>query len=100
MIKDAQKPKRPKSPYTIFVLEQSKMRNIPYKDVMIACKDEWHNMSQGDKDRYSKQYLKEKEEYDLALDKWEKKMIKEGHNDLVRQKTLLSMKPPKVKMDF
>lgn len=45
-------------------------------------------MPESEKQKYTAEAAKAKEQYEKNLEEWEKKMIKEGHLDVVRQKTL------------
>lgn len=83
-------------PYAHYLMEQSHIRNIPMKDLMTSLKDEWAKLSEIEKAKYKNQFLKDKEEYELAMAQWEAKMLKEGKNDLVRVKSMDEPKTSRV----
>lgn len=78
----------------MYAMDQSKMQNIPYKDVLQKCKESWPNLSEAEKKKYTNLYESERIKYEIDLAKWEHKMIKTGNEDLVRISTLLQEGKP------
>ncbi|XP_060521263.1 transcription factor A, mitochondrial-like isoform X2 [Cylas formicarius] len=88
LFRESNKPKKPQTPYNLFLSEKSKMTNKSIKVLMSELKGEWAQLPDREKDKYQFQYLKEKERYEREIAAWEEKMLREGRSDMVRVKTL------------
>ncbi|XP_028132635.1 transcription factor A, mitochondrial [Diabrotica virgifera virgifera] len=86
LLKETHKPKKPQGPYLLYLQEQSKIRNVPLNILIKTVKNDWAQVSDSQKEKYRAQYAKEHEKYEIELENWEKKMISEGHPELVRVK--------------
>ncbi|KAG5875745.1 hypothetical protein JTB14_002048 [Gonioctena quinquepunctata] len=95
--KENKKPKKPMGPYLLYLKEQSEARNIPPRDVMKIMKGEWEKLPEPEKQRYKNHFLKEKAKYEAVMMEWEKKMIEEGHGELVRVKSLSDERPSRIR---
>lgn len=95
-LRENEKPKRPIGAYMLFLLDQAKVhQNKSYPELMKELKNPWANLDPTEKSKYVEAANKAKEQYKEDLEKWEKKMIEEGNEDLVRKSTLFSQTIPK-----
>ncbi|KAJ8916820.1 hypothetical protein NQ315_005827 [Exocentrus adspersus] len=94
--KETHKPKRPVGPYACYLMEQSRVRNMPLKDLLASLKDEWANLPEDQKAKYQNQFKEEKKKYEAAMVEWEAKMIKEGKSDLIRVKSAIESRPSRI----
>lgn len=93
LIKENHKPKKPPGPYLLYLKEQSQIKNIPINILMKSTKDEWSKVPESEKQRFKNDYLKEVAKYEIELNKWEQKMMADGHPELVRAKSKVHEKP-------
>ncbi|RZC27719.1 HMG box domain containing protein [Asbolus verrucosus] len=89
-VREHNKPKRPIGAYMLYILEQSKLQNKKYVQLLSDLKGTWAEMSKEEKSKYIEAAAQAKKQYDEELRVWELKMIKNGNVDLVRYKTLLN----------
>ncbi|XP_072378435.1 transcription factor A, mitochondrial-like [Diabrotica undecimpunctata] len=100
LLKETHKPKRPQGPYLLYLQEQSKIRNVPLNILMKTIKNDWAEVPESQKEKFKAQYAKENEKYELELEKWEKRMISEGHPELVRAKSKVPEERPSRILDL
>lgn len=101
-IKEYNRPRKPASAYNLFMLNTAKQQGQQLGDVMSNSKSKWDALSDQEKEKYYIQYAEKKKKFEEELAEWEAKMIAEGREKLVRNKTLkaftnLKEKSPKVK---
>ncbi|XP_077407371.1 transcription factor A, mitochondrial isoform X2 [Vanacampus margaritifer] len=87
------KPKRPRSPFNIFMSEhfvEAKGANIPAK--MKSLQDDWRNLFSNQKQIYTQLAEDDKIRYKNEMESWEDNMMEIGRQDLLRDKTLSSQK--------
>lgn len=91
--RDNLKPKRSPGPYLLYVMEQVRITNKPFIQVLKDLKGVWAQLPESDKATYIQKAAKAKEAYDKELEAWEKKMIESGNTDIVRVSTLKPLHP-------
>ncbi|EFA08515.1 transcription factor A, mitochondrial [Tribolium castaneum] len=96
-VRENDKPKKPVGPYMLYLMEQAKVSNKKYPQLMKELKGEWAELSPDEKSKYVEAAEKAKKQYEQDLSKWEMKMIEEGNEDLVRQSTLNPTAPSRKK---
>lgn len=85
------KPKRAPSSFLRYVLEQ-KAKQEPianYTQFIKKVSEQWSKLSDAEKKPYQDAFHKETAQYKEKLEKWETKMLKEGHLEVVRNPLLL-----------
>uniref|UniRef100_A0A1L8DHZ4 Putative transcription factor a mitochondrial isoform x2 n=1 Tax=Nyssomyia neivai TaxID=330878 RepID=A0A1L8DHZ4_9DIPT len=97
-LKDLGKPKRPKSAFVYYLLDENKKKphgDVPYMECVTQTAKKWTGLSDKAKEVYFHTSAAEKKKYEEDMAKWEKQMIKQGHLDVVRQEALIDDRPPK-----
>lgn len=64
----------------------SKIRNLPIKDLLSEVGQQWKNLTDSEKAAYEIKAHNAREDYKKQMDVWEKKMLIEGRDELVRKK--------------
>lgn len=95
--RELEKPKKVPTAFLRFVQdERAKIQPTGnYQVFLKQMGEKWNQLSEAMKKPYIDAYQKEQEAYKVTLDTWEKKMLKEGHLDLVRSKLLIEPPTPK-----
>lgn len=91
-IKDSNKPKRPMGAYMYFLQDLAEKHGKKVNELFVVAKQQYYELSEAEKKAYQDKYTQAKIKYDQDLILWEKKMIKEGNDDLVRESTLRELK--------
>jgi len=74
------------NPFVLFLQSKVQRRGAtPLKDYIKVVADEWKNCSIDAKQVFVKQALENSVKYQRKLAEWEKKMVSQGHSDLVRK---------------
>ncbi|XP_055386504.1 uncharacterized protein LOC129615367 [Condylostylus longicornis] len=98
-IKDLGKPKKPASAFLRFLKHERSATpqgpNQTYKEWHKKTVEKWARLSDVEKEPFVKESGKELEAYKKSIAKWEEKMIRLGHIDVVRQESLID--PPDLK---
>lgn len=84
--KDEGKPKAPMGPFAIYVKENFTGSSIV--NAMKELKSGWEQLSPAEKEKYTIQFQRSKQQYAVDLANWENRMIAEGKSHLVRSSTL------------
>ncbi|XP_076275651.1 transcription factor A, mitochondrial-like [Rhynchophorus ferrugineus] len=87
-IKQHNKPKKPASAYSLFLLSYAKEQGLNIAHAMQSGKGKWDALSEQEKEKYYKEYSEKKKMFEEELAVWEAKMIAEGREKLIRGKTL------------
>ncbi|XP_058805307.1 transcription factor A, mitochondrial isoform X2 [Phymastichus coffea] len=94
------KPKKPFSPFLGYLEEKKAYwKDGNYQAFLKEMSQEWKNMSDDLKQKYVMKTKAQMDKYKEEIMKWEERMIREGHLDVVRSKNILgkkSKKTPKV----
>ncbi|PSN54930.1 hypothetical protein C0J52_01675, partial [Blattella germanica] len=91
--KELGKPKRPISPYLMFLADNKEKRgDQAFADWQLSMSKEWDKLSEEKKSEYLNKYKKLIEGYRREMQIWEEKMIRLGHIDLVRNEALIEPK--------
>ncbi len=91
-VKDLEKPKRPASAFLRFLSEQREKLprgEMTYREWQIKATEKWNSLSDAQKSEYMNQSRLELETYKRELGKWELKMVRLGHVDVVRSEALI-----------
>lgn len=84
-MKELGKPRKPPTPYIIFVTEEIKKRgDESVQKYMTTVANKWKAMDAESKKIYIEAASVEHDKYTSALQKWENDMLKAGRVDLVR----------------
>jgi len=89
------RPQQPLTAYSLFLREQLNINPLPADSKLIKerfkeVSEKWKSLSESEKEVYRKRANVLSDEYQKALIKWEMRMLKEGHVDLVRKQTIES----------
>ncbi|ODN01559.1 Transcription factor A, mitochondrial [Orchesella cincta] len=86
-LKELGKPKRPASPFFLFLSSKvtpgSKIAD--YQDAAKKLGEVWKTMSDAEKEPFAAKYKEDLRLYEKSMTKWEDKMIKQGNDDVVRE---------------
>lgn len=85
-LKNEGKPKAPMAPFAIYVKEH--FTGTSLVNAMKELKSGWEQLSPVEKEKYSIQFQRSKQQYVADLANWENQMIAEGKSHLVRVSTL------------
>jgi HMG (high mobility group) box len=101
-VKDMERPKKPASGFLRFLSEEFKKFEVGtnnYRDFQRKIAQDWKVLPEDKKKVYNDECKKDSEVYKLDLAKWELKMIRLGHTDIVRNETLIDSedRPKKVR---
>lgn len=86
------RPKKPASGFLRFLTDQFKhfeAGKTNYREFQMKVAQDWRALSEEKKKAYNDECKKESVQYRQELAKWEMKMIRLGHTDLVRNETLI-----------
>ncbi|XP_017757324.1 PREDICTED: high mobility group B protein 6 [Eufriesea mexicana] len=85
------KPKKPSNAYLSYVMSKKSEKdpNISFKNWMKCMAIRWKELSNEEKEPYVDQAIHLLAQYKIDLEKWEMEMIRSGHPDIVRAKTLM-----------
>lgn len=92
--KETGKPKRPLTSYMRYVIDKTKGDSRPIKDVAADLKSGWASLSAQEKERYHNEYLQDKKRYEMEMKNYENRMLNQGREHLVRNKSLLDKGQP------
>lgn len=95
--KDEGKPKAPMGPFAIYVKEHFTGSSVV--NAMKELKSGWEQLSPVEKEKYTIQFQRIKQQYAVDLANWENQMIAEGKSHLVRSSTLKKSTATKSKKD-
>jgi len=86
-LRELGKPKKPASPFFMYLSNNVPAGSSVSEYRMSAKKfaESWKSMSEAEKAPYTTKYKENRDSYMKTLAKWEEKMIKQGHDDLVRE---------------
>lgn len=89
-LKELGKPRKPPTPYILFVTEEIKKRGEePVQKYMSTIANKWKAMDAENKNKYIDAASVEHDKYNSALQKWESDMLKAGRGDLVRLQAII-----------
>ncbi|KAM7371288.1 hypothetical protein PAMP_010772 [Pampus punctatissimus] len=89
------KPKRPRSPFNIFMSEHfEEARGITTQNKMKSLLEDWKNMFSHQKQVYTQLAEDDKIRYKNEMKSWEEHMVEIGREDLIRDQTLSAKKKP------
>ncbi|KAM7382230.1 hypothetical protein PAMA_012881 [Pampus argenteus] len=92
------KPKRPRSPFNIFMSEHfEEARGTTTQIKMKSLLEDWKNMLSHQKQVYTQLAEDDKIRYKNEMKSWEEHMVEIGREDLIRDKTLSAKKKPAAK---
>lgn len=83
---DLGKPKRPLTAFFLFMQDNKMLKDsqVSQKDWMKNISKEWKNLTMEAKNKYTAEAVRLTEKYKTDIKKWEKNMIQEGHQDLLK----------------
>ncbi|KAF5270715.1 hypothetical protein FQA39_LY01453 [Lamprigera yunnana] len=84
------KPKGPLSSYGYFIKEKRMLpenKNALLGNVLKRYMEEWSQLSKDEKNRYSRMYQDDRNRYEAEMVTWEKKMVQEGKEKLIRKES-------------
>lgn len=99
-IKELGKPKKPLSAFLRFLGKERKFTpqgTETFREWQQKVVDKWTRLTEAEKDVYKAESKKEMEVYKQEISKWEEKMIRLGHIDVVRHDALLDSSATKQK---
>lgn len=96
-LKDEGKPKAPMGPFAIYVKEHFTGSSLV--NAIKELKSGWEQLSPVEKEKYTIQFQRSKQQYAVDLANWENQMIAEGKSHLVRSSTLKKSTPSKSKKE-
>lgn len=83
------KPKRPRSPFNIFMSEHfEEARGANTQDKMKSLRDDWRNLFAHQKQVYTQLAEDDKIRYKNEIKSWEEHMVEIGREDVIRERTL------------
>ncbi|XP_070847265.1 transcription factor A, mitochondrial [Chaetodon trifascialis] len=89
------KPKRPRSPFNIFMSEHfEEARGITTQAKMKSLLEDWKNLFSHQKQIYTQLAEDDKIRYKNEMKAWEGHMVEIGREDLIRERTLSTKKKP------
>lgn len=92
------KPKRPRSPFNIFMSEHfEEARGATTQAKMKSLLDDWRNLLSHQKQVYTQLSEDDKIRYKNEMKSWEEHMVEIGREDLLREQTLSSKNKKRVK---
>lgn len=92
------KPKRPRSPFNIFMSEHfEEARGTTTQAKMKSLLEDWKNMFSHQKQVYTQLAEDDKIRYKNEMKSWEEHMVEIGREDLIRDQTLSAKKKPAAK---
>lgn len=92
------KPKRPRSPFNIFMSEHfEEARGTNTQAKMKSLMEDWKNMFSHQKQVYTQLAEDDKIRYKNEMKSWEEHMVEIGREDLIRGQTLSTKKKPAAK---
>jgi hypothetical protein len=98
-IRELERPKKPASGFLRFLSEQFKKFESGkenYREFQVKIAKDWNALPEDQKKPYNDASKQESVQYKQELAKWELKMIRLGHTDVVRNETLIDgMETPK-----
>lgn len=84
----SKKPKRPGTAYVIFLKELAEKQNRKYSDVFKESKGLWQQLPPTEQQRYKNLYMDALKKYNVDLEEWKERMIKEGNKQLIDLKLM------------
>ncbi|GBN81184.1 Transcription factor A, mitochondrial [Araneus ventricosus] len=85
-LKEAGVPKSPIPAYALFVQSQAKDKNIKDASEFIkAAAEKWKTLSDDEKKKFEEQAHKDKIRFNNEMEKWKKKMVAEGKDELLHR---------------
>ncbi|XP_005752743.1 transcription factor A, mitochondrial [Pundamilia nyererei] len=89
------KPKRPRSPFNIFMSEHfEEAKGITSQAKMKSLLEDWRNLFSHQKQVYTQLAEDDKIRYKNEMKSWEDHMVEIGREDLIRERTLSTKKKP------
>lgn len=93
-VKELGRPKKPATGFIRFLGEkfqgfETGKGSANYREFQTRITNEWNSLSEEKKKAYNDKSAQESAQYKVDLKNWEMNMIRLGHTDLVRGKTLL-----------
>ncbi|XP_015596971.1 transcription factor A, mitochondrial [Cephus cinctus] len=88
------KPKKPMSSFLRYIQSRKHeydKTKISYKDFLNSVKQEYNALPESKKVELREEFMKDLQEYKVAIIEWEKKMIKLGYPDVVRNSSTLNI---------
>ena len=95
-IRGLDRPKKPASAFLRFLGEErvkSPQGTSTYREWQLKTAAKWNALTDGQKEKYISAFKSESESYKQHLAKWELKMVKQGHVDVVRNEALIDPVP-------
>ncbi|XP_063244186.1 transcription factor A, mitochondrial [Bacillus rossius redtenbacheri] len=93
-MKDLGKPKKPLSPFLVFVKgKASERKEESFGDWQKQMGAQWALLTDEQRARYTEQFRREMEAYRKELREWEERMIRLGNIDVVRNEALIEPRP-------
>lgn len=85
---------KPATGYSCYLKERFKDFNVEkgstnYHEIQTKIASEWSSLTKEEKEVYKKNFAEKTAQFNSDLEIWEAKMIRLGHKELVRSKTLL-----------